>query len=204
MLDKLVCALSDIEPNTEYHHICEHVLDYCFSNVACGKHGHCASTLTGFKCSCSFLYGGIFCDTWSKEGIQIMIGVGFIIILYIMSWISTKQFIKSQEQLITFTVNRRDLVRDILVGLLSIFILSVIFTVITSRYYTLFKINSINGEKLAISINATIRSVQTCHFILDHRRENLSFFPAALVLIFIFSCCIKRQKTCLNTCYSRP
>ncbi|CAF5149661.1 unnamed protein product, partial [Rotaria magnacalcarata] len=63
LLDKLVCALSDIEPNTEYHHICEHVLDYCFSNVACGKHGHCASTLTGFKCSCSFLYGGIFCDT---------------------------------------------------------------------------------------------------------------------------------------------
>ncbi|CAF4434070.1 unnamed protein product, partial [Rotaria magnacalcarata] len=26
LLDKLVCALSDIEPNTEYHHICEHGL----------------------------------------------------------------------------------------------------------------------------------------------------------------------------------
>ncbi|CAF4512567.1 unnamed protein product [Rotaria socialis] len=93
LFDKVVCSLSDIEPYTEHHHICEYVLDYCFSNIACGEHGHCANTLAGFKCSCSFLYGGLFCDTWSKEGKQIMIGVGFIIIFYTLSWISTKQFI---------------------------------------------------------------------------------------------------------------
>ncbi|CAF4805664.1 unnamed protein product, partial [Rotaria socialis] len=109
---------------------------------------------------------------------------------------------RSQEEPIIF--NRRDLVRDILVGLISIFILSVIFIVITSRYYTLFKINSANGEKLAISINTTIRLVQTCHFIIDHHRENLAFFPVALALIFSFSWCIKRQRSCLKTCDGRP
>ncbi|CAF0775842.1 unnamed protein product [Rotaria sp. Silwood1] len=60
--DKIVCSLSDVESNTEYHHICEYVLDSCFANIICGKHGYCVNTLAGFKCSCSFLYGGLFCE----------------------------------------------------------------------------------------------------------------------------------------------
>jgi hypothetical protein len=38
------------------------VLDFCFANIICGKHGHCVNTLSGFKCSCSFLYGGLLCE----------------------------------------------------------------------------------------------------------------------------------------------
>ncbi|CAF3831802.1 unnamed protein product [Rotaria sordida] len=60
--DKIVCSLSDVEPDIEYHHICEYVLDFCFANIICGKHGHCVNTVSGFKCSCSFLYGGLLCE----------------------------------------------------------------------------------------------------------------------------------------------
>ena len=38
------------------------VLDFCFANILCGEHGRCVNTLTGFKCTCSFLYGGLVCD----------------------------------------------------------------------------------------------------------------------------------------------
>jgi hypothetical protein len=38
------------------------VLDFCFANIICGKHGRCVNTLSGFKCSCTFLYGGILCE----------------------------------------------------------------------------------------------------------------------------------------------
>ncbi len=42
--------------------ICNIVLDFCFANVVCGNHGRCLNTLAGFKCSCSFLYGGLLCE----------------------------------------------------------------------------------------------------------------------------------------------
>jgi hypothetical protein len=38
------------------------VLNFCFANVDCGKHGRCVNTLSGFKCSCSFLYDGLRCE----------------------------------------------------------------------------------------------------------------------------------------------
>lgn len=80
--NKVVCSLTDIEPDTKYHYVCEYgllfkfnkkntidkvfssilVTDFCFANILCGKHGQCENILTGFKCSCSFLYGGTFCD----------------------------------------------------------------------------------------------------------------------------------------------
>jgi hypothetical protein len=78
VLDKTACSFSDVEINTEYPHVCEYglsfeffllflflykiVLDFCFANIVCGKHGHCDNTLAGFKCSCSFLYGGLLCE----------------------------------------------------------------------------------------------------------------------------------------------
>ena len=77
--DKIVCSLSNVEDDQEYEHLCEYgmfldlyqtnliiyfalVLDFCFANIVCGTHGRCVNTLSGFKCSCSFLYGGVFCD----------------------------------------------------------------------------------------------------------------------------------------------
>ncbi|CAF3195149.1 unnamed protein product, partial [Rotaria sp. Silwood2] len=59
---KTFCLLNNVEPNTHYDHICEYVLDFCFMNVICGRYGHCVNTLSGFKCSCSFLYGDLLCD----------------------------------------------------------------------------------------------------------------------------------------------
>ncbi|CAF4848859.1 unnamed protein product, partial [Rotaria sp. Silwood2] len=83
--DKVVCSLSDVESDIEYHHICEYVLDFCFANIICGKHGHCVNTLSGFKCSCSFLYGGLICDKISDHGRQIIISLVFILILTALS-----------------------------------------------------------------------------------------------------------------------
>ncbi|UJR37331.1 hypothetical protein I4U23_030039 [Adineta vaga] len=79
--DQTVCSLSDVEIDTEYHHVCEYVLDFCFANIMCGKHGQCVNTLAGFQCSCSFLYGGVLCDKISEHGQQIVIGLIIIGIL---------------------------------------------------------------------------------------------------------------------------
>ncbi|CAF4290448.1 unnamed protein product [Rotaria sp. Silwood2] len=83
--DKIVCSLSNVETNIEYDHVCEYVLDFCFANVICGTHGHCVNTLSGFKCSCSFLYGGLLCEKISKQGTQILISLGIVIFLYLLS-----------------------------------------------------------------------------------------------------------------------
>ncbi|CAF4013125.1 unnamed protein product, partial [Rotaria sordida] len=92
--NKTVCLLSDVELNIKYHHICEYVLDFCFANIICGKHGHCVNTLSGFKCSCSFLYGGLLCDKISQQGQQILISVGIIIILYGISFIPIQRLLR--------------------------------------------------------------------------------------------------------------
>jgi hypothetical protein len=38
------------------------VLDFCFGNIMCGKHGRCVNSLESFKCSCSFFFDGVLCD----------------------------------------------------------------------------------------------------------------------------------------------
>ncbi|CAF4014451.1 unnamed protein product, partial [Rotaria sp. Silwood2] len=98
---KIVCSLSDTDPNVKYNHVCEYVLDFCFANDVCGKHGYCVNSPSGFKCSCSFLYGGILCEKISRQGQQILLTFGSIIILYGLSlrpiqwflWLLFKQII---------------------------------------------------------------------------------------------------------------
>lgn len=118
--EKIVCSLSNVEDDQDYEHICEYgmlslliikrwisrvlVLDFCFANIVCGKHGRCVNTLSGFKCSCSFLYGGILCEhskmkfhsianvlraffrLVSKQGKQIIIGIVLVAVLYTLSF----------------------------------------------------------------------------------------------------------------------
>lgn len=38
------------------------VLDFCFGNVMCGKHGECINSHEGLKCSCSFFFTGVLCE----------------------------------------------------------------------------------------------------------------------------------------------
>ncbi|CAF1180370.1 unnamed protein product [Rotaria sp. Silwood1] len=83
--DKIHCSISNVESNIEYDHVCEYVLDFCFANVICGKYGRCVNTLSGFKCSCSFLYGGLLCEKISKQGRQILISFGIVVFLYSLS-----------------------------------------------------------------------------------------------------------------------
>ncbi|CAF4543405.1 unnamed protein product, partial [Rotaria sp. Silwood2] len=70
---KIVCSLSDTDPNVKYNHVCEYVLDFCFANDVCGKHGYCVNSPSGFKCSCSFLYGGILCEKISFIGAELAV-----------------------------------------------------------------------------------------------------------------------------------
>ncbi|CAF1115140.1 unnamed protein product [Rotaria sordida] len=221
--NKTICLLSDVELNIKYHHICEYVLDFCFANIICGKHGHCVNTLSGFKCSCSFLYGGLLCDKISQQGQQILISVGIIIILYGISFIPIQRLLrrsnKHRESLERKDDNKNQArnqhyernskstmisIRNIWVALLSIFILSSLLILITLRYYKLFKIDKINDENLETSMNDTIHLIRQCEKISDYRKENIIFFPFALTLIFIFSWSIKREKKCLHTCDGRP
>ena len=43
------------------------VLDYCFGNLLCGKHGKCVNIIGTFKCSCSFFFDDILCDKCKRD-----------------------------------------------------------------------------------------------------------------------------------------
>ncbi|CAF3644565.1 unnamed protein product [Rotaria sp. Silwood1] len=276
--DKIVCSLSDVESNTEYHHICEYVLDFCFANIICGKHGHCVNTLAGFKCSCSFLYGGLLCEKISEHGQQIVISLIFILILIALSfkpirgslWFIVKKCIKCckkyrqgreqrktdisddrqrlvlrdrsdndikltdaahlqqvnetynlqerrptiAQEIIEFLLPRtsnpllnpikRNLVRSIWVGVLSISFLSILFLITTIMYLKSFVFYITDEKEGEFSINDTIHLVKQCESISDYRRGNLIFSPFALTLIFIFSWSIKRDSLCKDMCDGRP
>ncbi|CAF4670266.1 unnamed protein product [Rotaria sp. Silwood1] len=158
--DKIVCSLSDVESNTEYHHICEYVLDSCFANIICGKHGYCVNT--------------------------------------------------PPRKLLSPI--KRDLVRNIWVGLLSTCFLSILIIVIPIKYYKLYEIDRINDKTYNYSLTNTIHLVRQCEETLDYLNENKKFFPFAFFLIFIFSwfikrekkSLIKREKKWLNKCGDRP
>ncbi|CAF4414183.1 unnamed protein product [Rotaria sp. Silwood2] len=276
--DKVVCSLSDVESDIEYHHICEYVLDFCFANIICGKHGHCVNTLSGFKCSCSFLYGGLICDKISDHGRQIIISLVFILILTALSlkpvrrilWYIIKKCIKyckkcrqaheqtkidsnddrqhlvsrdrsdndikitdaAHLQQVNGTYNlqerrptiaqeimefllpknpnpllnpiKRNLVRNIWVGVLSLSLLSILFLITTIMYLKSFVYYITDEKEGELSINDTIYLVKQCESISDYRRGNLIFSPFALTLILIFSWSMKRDELCLHMCDGRP
>lgn len=78
--DEIICSINDITNETSYEHICQYgqlriiikyfslifvlkslVLDFCFDNDICGKHGRCVNYLMSFKCSCYFYMDDPFC-----------------------------------------------------------------------------------------------------------------------------------------------
>lgn len=85
--DKIVCSLTEANFDEKYDFLCEYgslqipfrnenkkslfaekilVMDFCYANFLCGKHGRCFNHLSGFKCICYFLYGGFYCDQSSS------------------------------------------------------------------------------------------------------------------------------------------
>ena len=100
-----------------------------------------------------------------------------------------------------------------MVGILVILFLSILFIIITARYWILFNTDEVNdayikssanNTKLVVLINTTIHLVKECKSISDYRRENLIFVPFAIALIVMFCFLIKRRKRCLNICDNRP
>ena len=81
------------------------MLDFCFGNDRCGRHGRCVNNLAGFKCSCYFWREGPFCQKCNKYfsfktnrricllshllvstlAIQFLIGLFLILIFLILS-----------------------------------------------------------------------------------------------------------------------
>lgn len=98
---------------------------------------------------------------------------------------------------------KRNLIRNIWVGALSILFLSLLFIVTTIMYYFSFGYNILNDEE-HISINDTIRLVNDCTYISDYQLGNITFAPFALVLILLFSWSVKRERWCRHTCDGRP
>ncbi|CAF1346175.1 unnamed protein product [Adineta ricciae] len=90
------CAINDINPEISYNYICQYVLDFCFNNKECGKNGRCVNNLAGFRCSCYFWSDGQFCRKVSWKFIQMLVGLGMMI-LFLVFTISPLQ--KCQQQL---------------------------------------------------------------------------------------------------------
>ncbi|CAF0753896.1 unnamed protein product [Adineta ricciae] len=85
--NKTICSLSDVDLNSTYTYACQYVLDFCFENVMCGNHGKCNNTIQGFICSCSFWFGGVFCEKpW--ETIQMSIAAVLIVTLTLILFTS--------------------------------------------------------------------------------------------------------------------
>ncbi|CAF1171105.1 unnamed protein product [Adineta steineri] len=70
------------------------VLDFCFNNNICGKHGRCINGLVGVKCSCYFWSDGLLCREISMKFIQIAIGLFIMLLLIVL----TKQPIQQYQQ----------------------------------------------------------------------------------------------------------
>ncbi|CAF4481627.1 unnamed protein product, partial [Rotaria magnacalcarata] len=99
---------------------------------------------------------------------------------------------------------KRNLVRSIWVGVLSVLLLSLLFVITTLMYLKSFVYYTTDEKEGESSINDTIRLVKQCESISDYRRGNLIFSPFALTLILIFSWSIKREKWGLRMCDGRP
>ena len=98
---------------------------------------------------------------------------------------------------------KRNLVRNIWVGALSILFLCLLFIITTIIYSFSFGYNIFNDEE-HLSINDTIRLVNDCTYISDYQRGNITFAPFALVFILLFSWSVKRERWCQHTCDARP
>ncbi|CAF1214242.1 unnamed protein product [Adineta steineri] len=99
---------------------------------------------------------------------------------------------------------KHNIIRDILVGFLSILVLSFLFIMITIRYYKLFQIDRFDHINLEILVNHTFRLIKQCEHISDYRRGHIIFAPFALLLILIFSYLTKRRNSCLNISLISP
>lgn len=98
---------------------------------------------------------------------------------------------------------KRNLVRNMWVGFLSVMFLILLFAITTAMYYKSFGYNLTTDDE-DFSLNNTIRLVTECARISDYRRGNLTFAPCACVLILLFSWSIKRQNICLDVFDGRP
>ncbi|CAF0844794.1 unnamed protein product [Adineta steineri] len=92
--NKFICSISDIDLSIRYKYMCQYVLDFCFDNSVCGKHGRCINGLVGFKCACYFWSDGLLCREISMKFIQIAIGLFMMLLLIVL----TQQPIQQYQQ----------------------------------------------------------------------------------------------------------
>jgi hypothetical protein len=67
-----------------------------------------------------------------------------------------------------------------------------------------FELYNNNQLKYNLSINNTVRAIIQCEHNSILSIDNLIFIFIAIILCFIFSFCIKREKHCINVCNGRP
>ncbi|CAF0859125.1 unnamed protein product [Adineta steineri] len=90
--NKFICSISDIDLSIHYKYMCQYVLDFCFENNICGKHGRCINGLVGFKCSCYFWSDGLLCREISMKFIQIVTGLLIMLILIVLTLQPIQQY----------------------------------------------------------------------------------------------------------------
>ncbi|UJR08770.1 hypothetical protein I4U23_013026 [Adineta vaga] len=90
--EKFICSINDIDLDSDYKYMCQYVLDFCFANDICGKHGRCVNSLVGFKCSCYFWSDGLYCRNLSMKFIQLSIGLFIVLLLFILTFQSMQTY----------------------------------------------------------------------------------------------------------------
>ncbi|CAF0734551.1 unnamed protein product [Rotaria sordida] len=191
--DKIVCSLSDVEPDIEYHHICEYGRERTKVDSSDDRQ-HLVSRDRSDN------------DIKITDAAHLQQNNGTFHLQERRPTIAEE----IMEFLLPRTTNpllnpiKRNLVRSIWVGLLSVLLLSILFLITTIMYLKSFVYYISDEKEGEFSINDTIHLVKQCESISDYRRGNLIFSPFALTLILIFSWSMKRDKQCLDMCDRRP
>ncbi|CAF1032001.1 unnamed protein product [Rotaria sordida] len=199
--DKIVCSLSDVEPDIEYHHICEYGRERTKVDSSDDRQ-HLVSRDRSDN------------DIKITDAAHLQQNNGTFHLQERRPTIAEEimEFLQEIYRCITLprTTNpllnpiKRNLVRSIWVGLLSVLLLSILFLITTIMYLKSFVYYISDEKEGEFSINDTIHLVKQCESISDYRRGNLIFSPFALTLILIFSWSMKRDKQCLDMCDRRP
>ena len=88
---------------------------------------------------------------------------------------------------------KRDLIRFILVGSLTILFVSLLLFITTIMHFKSFQYDLTEDTKLSSIVNDTIRLVIQCKYISDYRIGNLIFFPVGICLVLLF-CWLKYMR----------
>ncbi|UJR12020.1 hypothetical protein I4U23_016198 [Adineta vaga] len=191
--NKLICSLNDIDLNSTYEYVCQYVLDFCFGNVICGKHGECRNIVQGFKCSCSALYDGVLCEKVAQKAIQMIIGGILIIILSFFQCCKSQTTEKNEKNDKKTPEDKLRRKRSIGVIILFLTFFFPLLIIPAAFQYQSFPTHDIDSLKLHSLIDKALSMFQKCERKSLLPRNDLIFLIISIIFTVVFLVCERKS-----------